>query len=215
MAKKSGATSGARSDAASSLVDAALSFDAALARFAELTDGLRKGPLDSRRNLERAAETLREVASTEEELATRAQQLMAALAEARDIQQAQAEAVRVRAEEIQSRTMVLRELLVRYEALGTAARELNVLGQKLAGTRPTPDAVSDAEQAGTWRVGLKELFDKMTDVAGGAEELVEHARRDQFEDIARQADSLRQQLLSARNKVNLLQTSIGTAPAET
>lgn len=214
MTKKSGATSGARSDATSSLVDAALSFDAALERFAELAEGLRKGPLDSRRNLERAADTLREVASTEEELATRAQQLMAALAKARDIQQAQAEAVRARAEEIQTRTMVLRELLVRYEALGTSARELNVLGQKLAGTRPAPDALSDAEQAGTWRMGLKELFEKMTDVAGGAEELMEHARRDQFEDIARQADSLRQQLLAARNKVNLLQSSIGAAPAE-
>ena len=65
-----------------------------LQRFGALADGLRKGELDSQRKLERAAETLTEVAGCEEELQAHAQALMSALGAARDTQQAQADAIR-------------------------------------------------------------------------------------------------------------------------
>ena len=72
-----------RSKAAESpLVAAAQAFDATLGRFAALSAGLRKGTLDSKRNLERAAEALKEVAGCEEELQAHAQALMAALCKA-------------------------------------------------------------------------------------------------------------------------------------
>src|SRR5262245_66214434 len=88
----------------SPLVASAEAFDATLHRFAALSDGLRKGSLDSQRNLERAAEALKQVAGCEEELQAHAQALMAALGIARDAQQAQAGAMRVRAREIQARS---------------------------------------------------------------------------------------------------------------
>jgi len=204
MAKRAG-------EKPSTLLAAAESFDAELGRFGQLADGARKGALDSQRSLERAAEMLREAAGSEEQLAACAQALMAALGEARDRQQAQAEIVRARANEIQARTAVLADLLKRYEALGEAARELNGLGQRVAEVRR---GGGDPDADASWRAGLKELFDKMTDVAAGADDLLKAAREVDFQDIAQQAEALRQQLLAARNKVGLLQGSIGAAPRE-
>src|SRR4029077_6795274 len=68
-----------RAGADSPLVASAEAFDATLKRFAALSDGLREGALDSQRNLERAAEALKQVAGCEEELQANAQALMAAL----------------------------------------------------------------------------------------------------------------------------------------
>lgn len=201
----------ASDERSSSLLTAAEAFDAELARFGRLAETARKGPLDSQRGLERAAELLHEAANSEEALASHAQALMAALGEARDRQQTQAEAVRLRADEIQQRTTVLADLLKRYEALGEAAKELNGLGQRLAESQR---AASEAPGDSGWTSGLKELYDRMTDLAASAEELLVAARDTEFLDIARQAESLRQQLLAARNKVNLLQSSIGSAPRE-
>ena len=113
----------------SPLLASAEAFEGALRRFAALTDGLRKGTLDSQRNLERAAEALKQVATCEEELQVHAQALMAALATARDAQQAQAEALRVRALEIQARTEELARLMRGFEAIGKDAAALNASAQ--------------------------------------------------------------------------------------
>jgi hypothetical protein len=196
----------------SGLLAAAEAFDTELERFAQLAEATHKSALDSQRGLERAAEALREAADCEEQLALRAQALMAQLGHARDRQQTQAEVVRKRADEIQARTSVLADLLKRYEALGESAKELNGLGQRLAETQRA--AASDAPADGSWRAGLKELYERMTNLAASAEELMDGARQVDFQDIARQAESLRQQLLAARNKVGLLQSTIGSAPRE-
>ena len=124
-------------------------------------DGLRKGSLDSQRNLERAAEALNEVAGCEEELQAHAQALMAALGSARDAQQAQAEAVRVRALEIQARTEELARLMRGFEAIGKDAAALNASAQQLAARKRTPDEmVKDGELL----AGLDELQERMTAV---------------------------------------------------
>jgi DNA repair exonuclease SbcCD ATPase subunit len=196
----------------SGLLAAAEAFDTELARFARLAEAAHKGALDSQRSLERAAEALREAADSEEQLAAHAQTLMAELGQARDRQQSQADVVRKRAEDVQARTSILADLLKRYEALGEAAKELNGLGQRLAETQRA--AASDAPADTSWRAGLKELYEKMTTLAASAEELMDTARQVDFLDIGKQAESLRQQLLAARNKVGLLQSSIGSAPRE-
>jgi hypothetical protein len=50
----------------------------------------------------------------------------------------------------------------------------------------------------------------MSEVAEHAHGLMTAARDADFEDVARQAESLRQQLLAARNKVLLLHGSLAT-----
>lgn len=189
----------------SPLVASAEAFDATLKRFAALAEGLRKGGLDSQRNLERSAESLKQVAACEEELQVHAQALMAALGGARDAQQAQAEAVRVRALEIQARSEELARLMRGFEAIGKDAAALNASAQQLAARKRTPDEmVKDGELL----AGLDELQERMTAVLTGAEQLAAEALRANFEDLSRKIDSLRQQILAARNKINLLKEAL-------
>src|SRR6267142_2610515 len=89
-----------------------------------------------------------------------------------------------RAREIQSRRELLDALLARFARLGNEAAEVNDLLKQ--GGR-----VDEAEE----RLGR---------VAASAEELLRDAERDGFEDAVRQAESVRQQSLSARNKLKLL-----------
>jgi len=191
--------------AGSLLVASAEAFDGALERFAALADGLGKGALNSQRNLERAAETLKQVASCEEEMQAHAQAFMAALGTARDVQQTQAEAVRVRALEIQARTEELARLMRGFDAIGKDAAALNATAQQLAARKRTPDEmVKDGELL----AGLDELQERMTKVVARAEQLGADARVTDFEDLWRKIDSLRQQILSARNKIALLKEAL-------
>jgi hypothetical protein len=187
------------------LVAAAEAFDETLQRFAALANGLRKGSLDSQRNLERAAEALKEVATCEEELQAHAQALMAALGSARDAQQAQAETVRVRALEIQARSEDLARLMRGFEAIGKDASALNASAQQLAARKRTPD---EMVKDGQLLAGLDELQERMTAVLTAGETLADEARAADFDDLAAKVDSLRQQILAARNKINLLKEAL-------
>lgn len=197
-----------RSTPSSPLVAAAEAFDEALARFASLTDSLRKGPLESSRGLERAAESLREVAACEEELQARAQLLVAALGTAREAQQAQAELVRAQALEIQSRSQTYAALMGRFEAIGKDAVELNALAQSVAGRQRGAGQAPAADDLRGLLSELDNLQERMTAVATNCETLAVDARAANFEELARQFDSLRQQLLSARNKIGLLREAL-------
>jgi chromosome segregation ATPase len=190
---------------ASPLVASAEAFDETLKRFAALAAGLHKGTLDSQRNLERAAESLKEVAGCEEELQAHAQALMAALGAARDAQQTQAEVVRVRALEIQARTEELARLMRGFEAIGKDAAALNASAQQLAARKRTPDEmVKDGELL----AGLDEMQERMTAVLTSGEKLAADARAADFDDLSRKVDSLRQQILAARNKIGLLKEAL-------
>ena len=91
---------------------------------------------------------------------------MAALGSARDAQQAQAEAVRVRALEIQARTEELARLMRGFEAIGKDAAALNASAQQLAARKRTPDEmVKDGELL----AGLDELQERMTAVLTAGE----------------------------------------------
>ncbi len=189
----------------SPLVASAEAFAETLKHFAALADCLRKGRLDSQSNLERAAENLKRVAGCEEELQAHAQALTVALAAARDAQQEQAEAIRVRALEIQARGEELTRLMRGFEAIGKDAAALNASAQQLAARKRTPDEmVKDGELL----AGLDDLHERMTAVLGAGEQLAADARQSDFEDLSRKVDSLRQQILAARNKIGLLKEAL-------
>ncbi len=204
-------------DEASPLLAAAQAFDAELERFAHLTDTARQGHLDSQKALERAAEALAQIADCEEQMQLHARALMAALGTARELQESQAELASRRAEEVRQRTAVYGDLLKRFQALGTEAAELNAMGQRLSAQKSKTTNETKREGAASFgagggdaapepslAAGLSELSQRMAEVAEHAQGLTATARDADFEDVARQADSLRQQLLAARNKVVLL-----------
>ncbi|WP_426755667.1 hypothetical protein [Myxococcus sp. Y35] len=186
----------------SELVMAARALDAELGRFESLAEQLQQAPLQSEKHLERASAMLKGLADLDEQLRLHVTALVGVISKMRDRQQAQAEAVHLRAQELQQRTEVFKELLVRYGAMGQSAGELNVQMQQFAQRRQeaqTPE--QNAALAGDFQA----LQARMTQVADEAQALTRAAEEQAFHDVARQADSLRQQLLSARNKMALLQ----------
>ena len=196
---------------ASPLLAAAQAFDAELERFAHLTETAQQGKLASQKALERAAETLKEIADCEEQMQAQARALMAALGAAREQQERQAELASQRAEEVRAHHRLRRSAAARFQALGAEAAELNTMGQRLSTKKRDAGAAAngaDAARDPGLSAGLRELSQRMSDVAEHAQSLAAAAYEADFEDVARQADSLRQQLLAARNKVVLLHGSL-------
>jgi chromosome segregation ATPase len=192
----------------SPLTAAAESFDDALRRFSTLTEALRKRQLDSRHALESAAALLKDVTRCQEELQTKAQALVAALGAARDTQQAQAEFVQERAQDIQRRAQDYATLTVRFEEVGQQAAGLNTLAQSLAARRGIADRSLRDTEVPALLSELDELRERMGSVADQAAGLIADARNAQFEELCGRADSLRQQLLAARNKIGLLRENL-------
>jgi cytochrome c556 len=189
----------------SELVAAAESLDAQLSRFESLADQFRKAPLNSEKNLERASKLLKDVAEQDQHLNAAVSALVAAVTKTRDRQQTQAESVNARAQELQQRAEAFKLLLERYGALGQSAAELNQRMQDFATQRAkAQSSEQNAEVLGI----LDALNQRMGEVAEEASAVTKLGEEQDFTDIGRQADSLRQQLLSARNKLQLLRKGL-------
>lgn len=192
----------------SELVAAAESLDAQLTRFESLADQFRKAPLNSEKNLERASKLLRDVAEQDQQLNAAVSALVAAVTKTRDRQQTQAESVNARAQDLQQRAEAFKVLLERYGALGQSAAELNQRMQDFAAQRAkAQSSEQNAEVLGI----LDALNERMGEVAEEASAVTKLGEEQDFTDIGRQADSLRQQLLSARNKLQLLRKGLAGA----
>jgi hypothetical protein len=188
---------------ASELLEAAATFDAQLARFAGLAQVAREGPLNSQKNLQRAARAFQEIGEAEKRLGMAAQELGAALAAARRTQETQAQAIQERAQEIARRTSVAADLLKRYGAIGEKAAELNSLVLDLAGKK-----LDGAATGGEVLPLLGQVRARLAEVLDGALELVAAAREADFEDIAGEADSLREQVAAADGKIAAIERTL-------
>jgi uncharacterized protein YoxC len=192
----------------SDLTAAAEALDSQLRRFESLTEQFQKSPLNSEKSLERASKLLRDVAEQDRILNESVSALVAAVAGARDRQQKNAEAVNEHAQYLEKRAETFKTLLERYGALGQSAAELNQRMQDFATKRA--EAQTTPEKSAEVLVSLDALQERMGQVADEAQAVVKLAEEQDFTDIGRQADSLRQQILSARNKLGLLRK--GLAP---
>jgi uncharacterized protein YoxC len=189
----------------SELVAAAEALDSQLTRFESLADQLCKSPLNSEKSLERASKLLRDVAEQDQVLNASVSALVAAVTATRDRQQKHAEAVNALAQQLEKRAETFKALLERYGALGMSAAQLNQSMQEFAAQRAkaqTPE--QNLELVGA----LDSLNDRMVQVAEEAQSVTQLADEQDFSDVGRQADSLRQQLLSARNKLGLLRKGL-------
>lgn len=185
----------------SALAGAAENLEDELRRFERLAEQIDGTELTSGRNLERVAKQLQEVADLDDRLTDKVKTLVAAVTEARDRQQRSAQRIHERALFLQERTSIFQELLKRYEEIGKEAGALNESLQDFARRREAQKSGSpNADLVGR----LQELQEQMGRVAGSAEELTRAAEEKEFTDLARQADSIRQQLLAAKNKMGLL-----------
>jgi hypothetical protein len=166
------------------LGSAAAALESELRRFEQLAELAGKLELKTQKNLERAVRATEDAAAAQGRVAECVRDLVEQIAQARERQESQSRRLEERAQEIRSRRELLEALLTRFAALGNEAAEINALLKH--GGR-----VDEAEE----RLGR---------VASAAEQLLGDAERDGFEDAVRQAESVRQQSLSAQNKLKLL-----------
>jgi chromosome segregation ATPase len=190
----------------SELTSAAEALEAQLRRFESLADQFRRSPLNSEKSLERASKLLRDVAEQDGLLNASVSALVAAVAKTRDRQQQEADSVNAHALHLQQRAELFKALLERYGALGQSAAELNQRMQEFATQRA--QAQGEEHNAALLQ-SLEALQERMGQVADEARAVVEQAEAQDFADVGRQAESLRQQILSARNKLGLLRKGIG------
>jgi len=158
------------------------------------------------KNLHQAARALSELEQSEGRLGEHLRALVDAIATARERQEKQSQGVRARAEQIRQRTESLTQLLERLAALGAAAGDVNRLVQQVAasaGEAGAPERIDDA--------AFREIQDRLGRLAEDSGELARAAQADEFGDLGTQAESLRLQLLSARNKFVLLERRRGSA----
>lgn len=162
----------------SEIVQAAAELESEIVRLETISKSTRKIRLSSGKNLARAAAELNETLALPEQLSGRLQAVAAALARMQERQQAALEPLSAFAVEVQKRTALLTQHIQSFDALGTAASEVNAL---LAARPQDRSAVSRAE------VRLREISE-------AARAVFEAARADDFPEIAREADVLKQRM---------------------
>jgi chromosome segregation ATPase len=167
----------------SDLAKSALALDQELRRFEDLAAQAGKVKLNGEKNLERATEALQRAAESQDRITAQVRKLIEAVAAARQKQEADAAALMARAQEIAGRRSQINGLLQRMGALGQMAKE-----------------VQELLKSGK----IEDVQARMDQVAQTAGEIGRDAAEQEMEDLARQADVLRQQVLAARNKVGLL-----------
>jgi methyl-accepting chemotaxis protein len=200
----------AKHEKQSELIAAATALDEELQRFERISENIRTTPLSSQKHLERAAELFREVGASDQELSKRLGGLVDAITHVREEQSRQAQLVQQRALEMEQRTKTFQELLEAYGTLGTGAAQLNQLvATTLGGSSGKPERTPELEE------GIDALESGMHEVAAAAEKLASRATEADFPDIERLATSLRQQLLSTKNRLGLLRKQLGIpSPAQ-
>jgi uncharacterized coiled-coil DUF342 family protein len=186
-------------DQKSDLVLAAEALDEELFKFERAAGEAGKTPLDSRKNIARTAEFLKEVVTSDERLRDRVSTLVAAISAARERQQALAEKVHERAVELQGRTELLATLLQRYDELGTEASGVTQELQKF---------LAAAKEGKGGDLSLEDVKTTVQGIADRVQQLAKDAGAQDFSDISKEAESVRQQLLGGMNKVELLQKKL-------
>jgi predicted nucleic acid-binding Zn-ribbon protein len=169
----------------SELAEAAQALDHELRRFEELSGRAARVKLNSAKNLEAATEALSRAAESQDRIQAQVRKLVAAVQAARQKQEVDAAALMARAQEIAARRARFAQVLQRMSGLGQMAKEVQGL------LREGPGKLGEVEE-------------RMQRVADDAADVGREAQEQEMEDVARQAEELRQQILAAKNKVALL-----------
>ena len=204
-AKKAGG-GGAAAKSDSVLVQASESLDRSLRRFEDLVTAARRHPLSSQKTIERAARAIQEAAESQRDVARDLHALIDGIELARARNQAASEALGARAEEIQARSTQLGELLQRFGELGEAAHSINGMVQEaLPGGGPPKDK---SQLSAGLLEALRRVLARMAEVLAQAQSLEHDAGELEMNELAKQAETVRQQVLEARKKLLTLERSL-------
>ncbi|GAC1338407.1 MAG: hypothetical protein NVSMB23_06090 [Myxococcales bacterium] len=180
-----------------SLSEVAAALEQELARFEQRVDLARRLRLTSEKNLTRASQAIAEASESQERVVAEVRSLIEALSHAGKRQEEQARGLQERAAQVGRRREELSELRQRFTVLGEEARGINAFLQA------APAAGGAEEEKRGLVERLREAAARMEKVAEQALAIGQAAGEAELEDVSRQAEGLRQQVLAARNKMQL------------
>jgi hypothetical protein len=163
---------------ASEIEGAAQALEEELARLEALSRSTRKIRLTSDKNLARAASELQEALTIPDRLGERLLAVSAALGRMQERQQAALEPMAAFAAEMQQRAELLGKHIQTFGDLGRAAGEVN---EQLAAASGDRSAFARAQA-------------RLAEISDAARALFEAARADDFPEVAREADVLKQRM---------------------
>lgn len=183
------------------LAKAAAALEAELLEYEKFVAEVKRMSLNNEKAMHRAKDLLEHCAAGEQRMAERLQAFAAAMQDVQVRQQGCISEAVAAAERIQERIQKRSTLLERFSALGERARALN-----------EPVAALEAKEG---EANAQDLLKTLGDVASATEAVVAEAEvlgadasADDWQDIAREANTLKQQLQSARNKILTAQRDV-------
>lgn len=186
------------------LVAAAAALDDELRAYDELAHEARKIKFDSEKSLQRALRIVQESQGRNDAIQEKLRALVAQIEHARTRQVESLNTLLEAAKTVQARAEEHDALMARFAALGESAQRVNVLTLELSAKRSAGASESELLQ------GLGEIQMHMATVVAEAEALAERATQQDWPDLARQADAVRQQVLAAKNKLALAHKTVAT-----
>ncbi|HEY3234104.1 MAG TPA: hypothetical protein VGJ84_05280 [Polyangiaceae bacterium] len=191
---------GAGTQAPPNLGAAAADMESEIERFEGLTSALSKIELNSEKSLLRASRTLNEAMAAHQRIADRLPALAAAFAATQKRQQQAAELLQSCAEQLQKRTATFASLAKGLAALGDEALRVTELLKSVTDGESAPFSGNGGSEIPG---GLNAVIQRMDAAVEQARQLHRRALEDGIADLARQADSVYQQLAAARAKLRL------------
>jgi hypothetical protein len=183
----------------SELVRCAEAVEREVQRLEELSRAARRIKLNTEKNIARAARELQTTMEQQERLARELRSFGEAMGQMQSRQQSAVEPLSTRATEIQERVNRLSEHMQRFGALGVKANEMGLALREVsnASSNEAVGTGRGAEQASAL-IDVDERFRLLVDEAKG---LAESAESEEFPDIAREADALKQKLHALRGRL--------------
>jgi len=175
----------------SALVNAAAAFDEELATYSRLGELFLKTPLNTLKHLERANQTLGELADSEQRLQEAGKQLIEALTAARQKQEDLSRSVIEYAPTLQARNQRLRELMTSMGQLAQDVQQINAVVTAKNGDGQSEPAEADPADVSTKVLGLSDR----------ADQLATSCREADFAELAEQAHALHQRLKAIGTKL--------------
>jgi chromosome segregation ATPase len=193
-------------DLATSLLAAAQQLDDDLSRFQSLSSDLSRAPVNSEKTLQRARQALQACSTHEGKLAESLRAFARAMQHVQQTQHACMEATAEAARRIAQRHAERMELQDRLTRLGESARAVSTPFSEL----PEPSSTTSSQALAP----LAEVERRLDAVIAEAAEAYALAEQGDWADLQRDTQSLREQLLSLRNRVLLMRRKLsGDAPS--
>ncbi|MDP9002010.1 MAG: hypothetical protein M3O46_18095 [Myxococcota bacterium] len=186
----------------SPLVAAAAAIDEELRAYDELAREAKRIELDGGKSLGRAAHILEQATTRQPQIQEKLRVFVGEIEAAQGRQQESLGTLVEVSRAVADRAAEFEGLMHRFAALGEAAKAVNQLTGELSVRR------KDGALDGELLAGLRSVEERMNAVVVDAESLARDASQGSWPEIARQAEAVRQQVFSAKNKLALAHRAV-------